>query len=75
MYNKVHNNYFNTDKFVWIDISRSLNFHKYINIIDDKINIVLLNEFNNINGDELFLKNEIYFSNEIYAGSISTLNN
>ena len=69
-------NPFNSDKFIWNDIGnvRDLNivykclnnYPKYENISNDKLDIVLVNQFKNPN--QLFFQNESYFSGSIFGG-------
>ena len=68
-------NPFNSDKFIWNDIGnvRTKNiieyltlYPKYNNISNDKLDIVLLNNFTN--QGQLFFQDEVHFSGSIFGG-------
>jgi hypothetical protein len=68
-------NYFNSDKFIWMDIGMIRNneyieylnnFPNYENISNDKIDIILLRNFNNQN--QKFFQDEIHFSGASFGG-------
>lgn len=73
-------NYFNSDKFIWVDIGiiknidyliNLQNFPKYENISEDKIDIILLKNFNNPN--QKFFQDEIHFSSLLFGSKINAL--
>ena len=73
----IKQNYFNSNKFIWMDIgmvrnndyiSYLANLPQYANISNEKIDIVLLNKFINMN--QKFFQDETYFSGAMYGGDI-----
>jgi hypothetical protein len=73
-------NFFNSDKFIWMDIGMIRNnsykphlktFPNYENISNDKIDIILLCGFNNL--QQKFFQDEVHFSGASYGGSINAL--
>ena len=70
-------NIFNSTKFIWMDIGMIRNndftislqyFPKENNISNEKINIVLLNEFTNL--DQKYFQDEVHFSGAMYGGPV-----
>lgn len=67
-------NYFNSDKFIWMDIGmiRNNDYIKYLsnfpiyeNVSNDEIDIILLRNFNNLN--QKYFQDEIHFSGAMYG--------
>lgn len=78
----IENNYFNSTKFIWMDIgmirntdyiNSLINFPQFNNISDEKIDIVLLKKFTNLT--QKYFQDEIHFSGAMYGGSINSFNN
>jgi len=74
----IEKNYFNSDKFIWMDIGMIRNndyindlnnFPQYNLISDNKIDIVLLRNFSNPN--QKYFQDEIHFSGSMYGGKIN----
>jgi hypothetical protein len=77
-------NPFNSDKFIWNDIgnirepSASIvdnclpNYPLYTNISRDKMDIVFLKPFSNLN--QMFFQNEVHFSGSMFGGGKEVLN-
>lgn len=74
----IQHNFFNSDKFIWMDIGMIRNndyledlkkFPQYDSVSNEKIDIVLLSNFTDPN--QKFFQDEVHFSGAMYGGGIN----